>query len=481
MVAGPLVVNYLGSLMVLSSQGDFPLTLSTSNSVYNYIQYPDSFRATLVQLSHEMYEALLSAHNGMDRIQTFTAQIPGHINTTLKLVTRASPTMIKGLLPNTLANIIRLADICVTAANTTVEKFERLQNLIEEIIRVALNTQAATGTSLTTLQEQISNGTKEVELLNGNVTSIREQYEIKRRALEKARQEYWNATNSLPGPAPRRNPFSSITNAVWSGVTAPITAIGCVLNSCSSSGSGGSFSSAAIIDNTAFTNAMEIAKLKLEELKRAEAEHDKWFQLQLGHQYQLAALIQQMASLSLSTMPVLRTIEILKQAFTRLQDLKVQWSKVRRFFLSVSLQAESTKELISLRFVNVIEDALASSGLLADEDREFFVELILIAAEEIERNTELLYIMAKTYFDISNKYMINQIAGVNRLIGLDSTEARAQALNGLQNDTLTTSTKVSNLVQERQLAYKLRLENRRAQLENYLATLAMEELQLVVG
>lgn len=477
MVAGPLVVNYLGGLMVLSSQGDFPLTLPSTNYVYNYIQYPDSFRATLVQLSHEMYGALLAAHTGMDRIQTFTAQIPGHINTTLKLVTRASPNMIKALLPNTLANIVRLADICVTAANDTVEKFERMQNLIEEIIRVALNTQTATDVILTTFQQQISNGTKEVELLTANVTSIREQYEIKRQALEKARQEYWNAINNLPGPSPKRKLFSRLLKTVWNVVTAPIVALGCVLNLCPSD----SASSSSPIDNTAFTNAMEIAKLKLEQLKLAEAEHDLWFQKQLGHQYQLAALIHQLASLNLETMPLQRSIEILKQAFTRLEDLKVQWSKVRRFFLSVSLQADSTKELISSRFVSVIEDALASNGVLADEDREFFVELILIAAEEIDQNAELLYIMARTYYDISNKYMINQIASVNRLITLDSAEARAQALNGLQNDTLTTSTRVSNLVQERQLSYKLRLENRRTQLENYLTTIAMEELQVVVG
>ena len=477
MVAGPLVVNYLGGLMVLSSQGDFPLILPSTNYVYNYIQYPDSFRTTLVQLSHEMYAALLAAHTGMDRIQTFTAQIPGHINTTLKLVTRASPNMIKALLPNTLANIVRLADICVTAAKDTVEKFERMQNLIEEIIRVALNTQTATDVSLTMFQQQISNGTKEVELLTANVTSIKEQYESKRQALEKARQEYWSSINNLPGPSPKRKFFKRIVKTIWNVVTAPIVAIGCVLNLCPSD----SGTSSSPIDNTAFTNAMEIAKLKLEELKRAEAEHDVWFQKQLGHQYQLAALIHQLASLNLETIPLQRSIEILKQAFIRLQDLKVQWSKVHRFFLSVSLQADSTKELISSRFVSVIEDALASNSVLPDEDREFFVELILLATEEIDQNTELLYIMAKTYYDISNKYMINQIASVSRLIALDGAEARAQALNGLQNDTLTTSTKVSNLVQERQLSYKFRLENRRTELENYLTTIAMEELQAVVG
>ncbi|CAF2769098.1 unnamed protein product [Rotaria sp. Silwood2] len=126
--------------------------------------------------------------------------------------------------------------------------------------------------------------------------------------------------------------------------------------------------------------------------------------------------------------------------------------------------ADSIKELIDSRFANVIEEALTANAPLLDEDHEFFVELVLIAAKEIDQNAALLYTMAKTYYDISNMHMMHHIAGIGHLLALDDTDERRQALNSLKNDTLVTSTKVTNMVQERQLAYKLSLHDRQAQL-----------------
>ncbi|CAF5092107.1 unnamed protein product [Rotaria sp. Silwood1] len=78
-------------------------------------------------------------------------------------------------------------------------------------------------------------------------------------------------------------------------------------------------------------------------------------------------------------------------------------------------------------------------------------------------------------------HMMHQVAGIGHLLALGDTDARRQALSSLQNDTLITSTKVTNMVQERQLAYKLRLNNRQAQLEAYLINATMEALQSNVG
>ncbi|CAF3199312.1 unnamed protein product [Rotaria sp. Silwood2] len=143
--------------------------------------------------------------------------------------------------------------------------------------------------------------------------------------------------------------------------------------------------------------------------------------------------------------------------------------------------ADSIKELIDSRFASVIEEALAANAPLLYEDREFFVELVLIAAKEIDQNAALLYTMAKTYYDISNMHMMHHIAGIGHLLALDDTDGRRQALNSVKNDTLVTSTKVTNMVQERQFAYKLSLHDRQAQLQAYLINGTMEELQSNAG
>ncbi|CAF4356254.1 unnamed protein product, partial [Adineta steineri] len=68
-VAGPIVVNYIGNLMILSSKQDFPFRPSNPAHVYQHIQYPKSFRTTLVQIAHRIYNVFMNAHSNMDRIQ----------------------------------------------------------------------------------------------------------------------------------------------------------------------------------------------------------------------------------------------------------------------------------------------------------------------------------------------------------------------------------------------------------------------------
>ncbi|CAF1690214.1 unnamed protein product, partial [Adineta ricciae] len=61
------------------------------------------------------------------------------------------------------------------------------------------------------------------------------------------------------------------------------------------------------------------------------------------------------------------------------------------------------------------------------------------------------------------------------------TTQRRQELRNLQNQTLVTSTKVTNMVQERQLAYKLILHARQQQLETFLLDATIDQLQSNMG
>ncbi|CAF1139648.1 unnamed protein product, partial [Didymodactylos carnosus] len=49
---GPVAINLLGQLMILSSKLDFSFRDSAPDHKFVYIKYPQSFRATLVQISN---------------------------------------------------------------------------------------------------------------------------------------------------------------------------------------------------------------------------------------------------------------------------------------------------------------------------------------------------------------------------------------------------------------------------------------------
>ena len=51
-ISGPMTVNLLGQLMVVSSKLDFSFIDSLSNYQFVFMKYPQSFRATLTQIAN---------------------------------------------------------------------------------------------------------------------------------------------------------------------------------------------------------------------------------------------------------------------------------------------------------------------------------------------------------------------------------------------------------------------------------------------
>ncbi|CAF5045436.1 unnamed protein product, partial [Rotaria sp. Silwood1] len=120
MDAGPASINLLGSVMAIASRKDFPLKTDFN---YTLVKYPESFQATLMQVSHDMYRALYGAHTSMESIQVSMRQIPTLLKTAIKLITQASTVLNKALLPRTLANIGRYANESAAVARASLERF----------------------------------------------------------------------------------------------------------------------------------------------------------------------------------------------------------------------------------------------------------------------------------------------------------------------------------------------------------------------
>ncbi len=70
LTAAPLSIAILGEVLLVAGQKDFSLTPPPKG--FEYIKYPDSFRANLVLLSNEGYNAFLQAHTNMDQIRLTT-------------------------------------------------------------------------------------------------------------------------------------------------------------------------------------------------------------------------------------------------------------------------------------------------------------------------------------------------------------------------------------------------------------------------
>ena len=343
MTAGPLAVNYVGNLLVLASRRDFPLKRPPRFN-FTHISNPDSFRATLAQVSGSMYSALLGAHTAMDRIQLNVQEVPGHVKTALKLVLAGSPMLIQLMLPKTLDSIGRIANESAAQARTTFDKFASLQELIAEIIEANTYTHSNQSNIVEQIQAQITQAKLEQKALDDNTNSIKAQFEDARQQLEKARKEYNEAYHAIPTARGWfKRVFRKIISVVVKVITAPFKILGCILGLCYNNQA--ALQAAAAAAATAKQNAIEKANQLLQVLKDAEERHALLAQQQANEQQKLMAIINKIAALDLNKLSEQEIVDILVESILQMNQIKQQWGRLIQFFSKLSVQADSTQQV----------------------------------------------------------------------------------------------------------------------------------------
>lgn len=143
----------------------------------------------------------------------------------------------------------------------------------------------------------------------------------------------------------------------------------------------------------------------------------------------------------------------------------------------ISIDTIRSYQVIVNDFANVIQQAQKDNLLVSPLEREFFTEMLVPAATTIESGAHLLYIMAKTYYTVSSEYMINQIAGIGKLLLLQTDDERNAQLRQALANTTATSIQITQLAQERHELYLQQTHNRQAEYTAYIESLANYNLE----
>lgn len=333
MSAGPMVVNYVGNLLVLASKRDFPLN-QQNNFTFRHIKTPSSFRSTMAQVSREIYLALLNAHTTMDKIQLRVEQVPENLKAALKLVVSGSPFLIQLTLPKTLDKISRIGNESAQLAAATFDKFSSVQELISEVILANVNTHSSQSNVVKQIEEEIEEHKRDRAKIEKEIHSVQSNYENSRKALEDARRDYQNALNAIPTRRFLRRLFRAIVKVVQVVIIKPIQAIGCIFRPCNSN-------AAAQAAATARENAIRRAnELKLV-LEQAERRHEQLTLQQSTSQQKLNQLINKLANLDLNRLSEQEIVDILVDVIKQMSEIKESWARLVRFFSRISVEADS--------------------------------------------------------------------------------------------------------------------------------------------
>lgn len=194
----PLSVAIMGELVNISSNTDFSINKNPPKGGFQYIKYPDSFRACLMQVCNTGWWAFNEAHKSMDKIRLHTSTVPDYMQTTIKFLFTGSDAAVQAHLPEQLDAIQDIADDCVKLATAAEDRFAEVIHVVQELLEACLNTEHCYGKEL----EETKLKLEEAKLKEQSAKAFDErcQKAMKRmeKELEEAQENYKKAMESLP-------------------------------------------------------------------------------------------------------------------------------------------------------------------------------------------------------------------------------------------------------------------------------------------
>ncbi|XP_042202656.1 uncharacterized protein LOC103188509 [Callorhinchus milii] len=198
LMPAPISVAILGELIFISAKDDFPIDQNMPKDGYKYIRYPQSFRACLVQVSNQGWEAFNEAHKNMDRIRLHSLTLPSHVRSSVKILMQGNKDMIHALLPKVLSNVSSSAESCLSLATSVETKFTAVIALISELLEACTNSKGAYAQSL----EKVKLKVEEYKLKEVSAKEMKEmaqnQEKLMKKQMEQCQEDYKSALNSMP-------------------------------------------------------------------------------------------------------------------------------------------------------------------------------------------------------------------------------------------------------------------------------------------
>ncbi|CAF1193411.1 unnamed protein product [Adineta steineri] len=178
---------------------------------------------------------------------------------------------------------------------------------------------------------------------------------------------------------------------------------------------------------------------------------------------------------------VLMNMNVLVNATKELNKMQQQWSEIARYLSILTIRVETSRQTVFYELMDTINNIISMNIQLNAADRYFFVSKMLDAIIKIEQDANLLYIIAKTYYDVSSAYIVSQMSDVSKLLLLQTDDERHAAMIQLDETLLFTSAEISQIVLEQKQQYQQRNQEIQDEYKQFIQQMMFENLTASIG
>ncbi|XP_072566045.1 uncharacterized protein [Paramormyrops kingsleyae] len=198
LMPAPFSIAIMGELVFISSNVDFSIGQKPPTGGFQFIKYPDSFRACLMQVANSGWAAFNTAHTNMDQIRLHTANVPGYIKTSVQILLQDNDELVQTLLPDQLENIAEISSECEKLAERAEEKFSFVISLIQELLEACVNAKKLYGDELEEVKRKIEENKLRKEGSEKAKERAQKTLDDMNKQLEVAQTTFDKAMDSLP-------------------------------------------------------------------------------------------------------------------------------------------------------------------------------------------------------------------------------------------------------------------------------------------
>ncbi|XP_063074104.1 uncharacterized protein LOC134464638 [Engraulis encrasicolus] len=151
----PMSVAVLGELVFISAKDDFSINKNPPKDGYKYMKYPDSFKASLMQVCNSGWHAFNDAHNSMDQIRLHTANVPTYVRQAVEIILMDDDKLMTIMLPNVLGTLEQTTSACLSLSESTTKNFKFVVSLVHELLEASTNAHQAYNVDLKKVNQTI--------------------------------------------------------------------------------------------------------------------------------------------------------------------------------------------------------------------------------------------------------------------------------------------------------------------------------------
>ncbi|XP_043943334.1 uncharacterized protein LOC122815145 [Protopterus annectens] len=217
LVPGPMTIALLGELIMISASNDFSIKKNAPKDGYKYIRYLESFRACLMQVANEGYDAFSMAHRNMDEIRLHSMNIPDYIKQIVQILVQGDDQLVQLLLPDHLINMKDISEECTALSAAVENKFSSVIHTVQELLEACVNANKVYQENLEDIQTSIETTKMKEKAAKETKETIEKQMNKMEKFVDEAHSQLNTALNSTPSGLDMV--VIDLIHGIWDGFT----------------------------------------------------------------------------------------------------------------------------------------------------------------------------------------------------------------------------------------------------------------------